>query len=176
MRDGESFALPHRGAVWELSPACRTEPGRRSGGCKASRAKQQPRSQVYPCPSPGRGITASRWRFGMASRCSAYGAQGQPGTVGREGDKSVEAVPRPWLTFNLAQKRRGMDKIRPRSAGYPFPGFWQYPPPRKPSEIPPSGGFRFVGPRIQFRDYVAIYSIAKSVIQPCEKAPAMEAF
>ena len=95
----------------------------RSGGQVASRATQQPRSQVYPCPSPGRGITASRWRFGMASRCSAYGAQGQPGTVGREGDKSVEAVPRPWLTFNLAQMHRGMDKIGPRSAGYPFPGF-----------------------------------------------------
>ena len=77
---------------------------------------------VLPYPSPGRGITASRWRFGMVSRCSAYGAQGQPGTVGREGDKSVEAVPRPWLTFNLAQMHRGMDKIGPRSAGYPFPG------------------------------------------------------
>ena len=120
-RDGESFALPHRSAVWELSPTCRTEPGHRSGGQVASRATQQPRSQVYPCPSPGRGITASRWRFGMVSRCSAYGAQGQPGTVGREGDKSVEAVPRPWLTFNLAQMHRGEDKIGPRSAGYPLP-------------------------------------------------------
>ena len=48
---------------------------------------------------------------------------------------------------------RGVDKIGPRSAGYPFPGS-QYPPPREPSEIPASGGFRFVGPRIQFRDYV----------------------
>ena len=103
-------------------PTCRTEPGHRSGGHVASRTTQQPRAQVYPCPSPGRGITASRWRFGMASRCSAYGAQGQPRTSGREGDKSVEAVPRPWLTFNLAQMHRGMDKIGPRSAGYPFPG------------------------------------------------------
>ena len=130
---------------------------------------------VLPYPSPGRGITASRWRFGMASRCSAYGAQGQPGTVGREGDKSVEAVPRPWLTFNLVQKHRGGHKIKPRSAEYPIRGC-TYSPPRKPSEIPPSGGFRFVGPRIQFRDYVAIYSIAKSVIQPSEKAPATGAF
>lgn len=146
----------------------------RSGGHVASRATQQPRSQVYPCPSPGRGITASRWRFGMASRCSAYGAQGQPGTSGREGDKSVEAVPRPWLTFNLAQMHRGVDKIGPRSAGYPFPGF-QYSPPRKPSEIPPSGGFRFVGPRIQFRDYLAIYSIAATETPPSEKAPSMAA-
>ena len=77
---------------------------------------------VLPYPSPGRGITASRWRFGMASRCSAYGAQGQPGTVGREGDKSVEAVPRPWLTFNLVQKHRGGHKIEPRSAEYPIRG------------------------------------------------------
>lgn len=74
LRDGDSFALLHGRAVWVLSPACRTEPGRRSGGGVASRATQQPRSQVHPCPSPGRGITASRWRFGMASRCSAYGA------------------------------------------------------------------------------------------------------
>lgn len=92
---------------------CRTEPGHRSGGHVASKTTQQPRSQVYPCPSPGRGITASRWRFEMASRCSAYGTQGQPRTVSREGDKSVEAVPRPWLTFNLAQNRRGGDKLQP---------------------------------------------------------------
>ena len=146
----------------------------RSGGQVASRATQQPRSQVYPCPSPGRGITASRWRFGMASRCSAYGAQGQPGTSGREGDKSVEAVPRPWLTFNLAQMHRGMDKIGPRSAGYPFPGF-QYPPPREPSVIRPTGGFRFVGPRIQLRDYVAIFSIATPENRSSCKAPATAA-
>ena len=74
LRTGESFALPRRSAVRELSPACRTEPGHRSGVWVASRATQQPRAQVYPCPSPGRDITASRWRFGMASRCSAYGA------------------------------------------------------------------------------------------------------
>ena len=85
--------------------------------------------------------------------------QGQPRTVGREGDKSLEAVPRPWLTFNLAQMHRGVDKIRPRSAGYPFPRVLLYPPPRRPSEIPTSGGFRFVGPRIQFRDYAAIFSL-----------------
>lgn len=140
---------------------------------RGQKGQQEPFAAVFvvlPYPSPGRGITASRWRFGMVSRCSAYGAQGQPGTVGREGDKSVEAVPRPWLTFNLVQKHRGGHKIEPRSAEYPIRGC-TYSPPRKPSEIPASGGFRFVGPRIQFRDYVAIYSIAKSVIQPSEKAP-----
>ena len=108
-------------------------------------------------------------------RCSAYGATRPAENLGPGGVKSVEAVPRPWLTFNLVQKHRGGHKIKPRSAEYPIRGC-TYSPPRKPSEIPPSGGFRFVGPRIQFRDYVAIYSIAKSVIQPSEKAPAMGAF
>ena len=130
---------------------------------------------VLPYPSPGRGITASRWRFGMVSRCSAYGAQGQPGTVGREGDKSVEAVPRPWLTFNLVQKHRGGHKIEPRSAEYPIRGC-TYSPPRKPSEIPPSGGFRFVGQQIQFRDYVAIFPIAEPASKPFEKAQPKGAF
>ena len=105
-----------------LSPRyCRTEPGPSHRGQEGQQEPFAAAFVVLPYPSPGRGITASRWRFGMVSRCSAYGAQGQPGTVGREGDKSVEAVPRPWLTFNLAQMHRGMDKIGPRSAGYPFP-------------------------------------------------------
>jgi hypothetical protein len=58
---------------------------------------------VLSTPPPGRGITASRWRFGRVSRCSAYCTKGQPGTVCREGDKSEEAVPRQWLTFNPLQ-------------------------------------------------------------------------
>jgi len=62
---------------------------------------------VLPYPSPGRGITASRWRFGMVSRCSAYGAQGQPRTEGREGDKSVEAVPRPVVDVQPYTKTPG---------------------------------------------------------------------
>ena len=77
------------------------------------------------------------------------------------------------MTFNLVQKHRGGHKIEPRSAEYPIRGR-TYSPPRKPSEIPASGGFRFVGPRIQFSDYAAIYSIAKSVIQPSEKAPVRQ--
>ena len=105
---------------------------------------------VLPYPSPGRGITASRWRFGMVSRCSAYGAQGQPGTVGREGDKSVEAVPRPWLTFNLAQMHRGMDKIGPRSAGYPFPGSFNIRRPESPLKFQLQGVFALWGRESNF--------------------------
>ena len=118
------IASPYRAArSLVLSPRyCRTEPGPSHRGQEGQQEPLTAAFVVLPYPSPGRGITASRWRFGMVSRCSAYGAQGQPGTVGREGDKSVEAVPRPWLTFNLAQMHRGMDKIGPRSAGYPFPG------------------------------------------------------
>ena len=130
---------------------------------------------VLPYPSPGRGITASRWRFGMVSRCSAYGATRPAENLGPGGGQVRRSCTPAMVDVQPAQMHRGIDKIGPRSAGYLFPGF-QYPPPRKPSEIPASGGFRFVGQRIQFRDYVAIYSIAKSVIQPSEKAPAMEAF
>ena len=154
-----------------LSPRyCRTEPGPSHRGQEGQQEPFAAAFVVLPYPSPGRGITASRWRFGMVSRCSAYGAQGQPRTVGREGDKSVEAVPRPWLTFNLAQMHRGVDKIGPRSAGYPLLGLL-YSPPRKPSVIRPTGGFRFVGPRIQFRDYVAIFSIATPENQSSCKVP-----
>ena len=74
----------------------------------------------------------------------------------------MEAVPRPWLTFNLAQKHQLVDKIAPRSADTHLLVF-VYSPPRRPSVIRPTGGFRFVGPRIQFRDYLAIFSIAISV-------------
>lgn len=145
-----------------LSPRyCRTEPGPSHRGQEGQQEPFAAAFVVLPYPSPGRGITASRWRFGMVSRCSAYGAQGQPRTVGREGDKSVEAVPRPWLTFNLAQMHRGMDKIGPRSAEYPFLGTL-YSPPRKPSVIRSTGGFRFVGRQIQFRDYLAIFSVART--------------
>jgi hypothetical protein len=63
------------------------------------------------------------------------------------------------LTFNLAQIDQGQDKIRPTAAEYPFLGFL-YSLPREPSEIPASGGFRFVGQRIQCGDYLAIFSFA----------------
>ena len=112
---------------------------KRPAGALCSRVRSAalpiPRSRHY-C------LSVALWD---GSRCSAYGAQGQPGTVGREGDKSVEAVPRPWLTFNLAQLHRGGHKIKPRSAEYPIRGL-TYSPPRRPSVIRPTGGFRFVGP------------------------------
>ena len=126
-------------------------------------------------PIPGHGITASRWRFGMVSRCSAYGATRPAENLGPGGVKSVEAVPRPWLTFNLVQKHRGGHKIGPRSAGYPFPGSLNIRRPENPLKFQLQG-FSLCGAANQFRDYVAIYSIAKSVIQPSEKAPAMGAF
>ena len=101
--------------------------------------------------------------------------QGQPRTVGREGDKSIEAVPRPWLTFNLVQLHRGGHKIEPRSAEYPIRGL-TYSPPRRPSEIPASGGFRFVGQRIQFRDYLAIFSIASICISKTRQSTLRGSF
>ena len=151
---------------------CRTEPGRRSGGKRPAGAIcSRVRSAALPIPrSRHYCLSVALWD---GFRCSAYGATRPAENLGPGGVKSVEAVPRPWLTFNLVQKHRGGHKIEPRSAEYPIRGC-TYSPPRKPSEIPPSGGFRFVGQQIQFRDYVAIYSIAISVIQPYEKAPAME--
>lgn len=120
---------------------------------------------VLPYPSPGRGITASRWRFGMVSRCSAYGATRPAENLGPGGGQVRRSCTPAMVDVQPCAKAPGGHKIEPRSAEYPIRGC-AYSPPRKPSEIPASGGFRFVGPRIQFRDYVAIYSIAKSVIQP----------
>ena len=160
MRTGESFALPHRSAVWELSPACRTEPGHRSGVWKASRAARSRVHRSTPAHPPVAALLPLGGALGWLPAVAPMVQQGQPRTVGREGDKSVEAVPRPWLTFNLAQMHRGMDKIGPRSAEYPFLGTL-YSPPRRPSVIRPTGGFRFVGQQIQFRDYLAIFSIAE---------------
>ena len=101
--------------------------------------------------------------------------QGQPRTVGREGDKSIEAVPRPWLTFNLVQLHRGGHKIKPRSAEYPIRGL-TYSPPRRPSVIRPTGGFRFVGQQIQFRDYLAIFSIASICISKTRQSTLRGSF
>ena len=58
---------------------------------------------VCTTPPPGRGITASRWRFGRVSAVSPYCTQGQPRTSSTEGDKSEEAVPVQRLTFNPLQ-------------------------------------------------------------------------
>lgn len=61
----------------------------RFGGQKLLGSSDRLRSWVQPHSSP----VAASWPLGGAlkeSRCSAYGAQGQPGTVGRVGVKSVE--------------------------------------------------------------------------------------
>ena len=104
LRDGDSFALPRRG--WqELS----LRAGRSRGvvqGAKRPAGALCSRVRSAALPIPGRGITASRWRFGMVSRCSAYGATRPAENLGPGGVKSAEAVPRPWLTFNLVQKHR----------------------------------------------------------------------
>ena len=122
LRTGESFALPRRSAVRELSPACRTEPGHRSGVWVASRATRSRVHRSTPAHPPVAASLPLGGALGWFPAVAPMVQQGQPRTVGREGDKSLEAVPRPWLTFNLAQMHRGVDKIRPRSAGYPFPG------------------------------------------------------
>ena len=87
----------------------------------------------------------------------------------------MEAVPRPWLTFNLAQKHQLVDKIAPRSADTHLLVF-VYSPPRRPSVIRPTGGFRFVGQQIQFRDYLAIFSIASICISKTRQSTLRGSF
>ena len=48
---------------------------------------------VCTTPPPGRGITASRWRFGRVSRCIAYCTQGQPRTSSTEGTSRKKLYP-----------------------------------------------------------------------------------
>ena len=70
--------------------------------------------------------------------------------LGPGGGQVRRSCTRPWLTFNLVQKHReGIKSSQGRLNT--LSGVCTYSPPRKPSEIPPSGGFRFVGPRIHFR-------------------------
>ena len=143
----------------ELSPRCRTEPGPSHRGSEASRA---PHSRVHrstPAHPPVAALLPLGGALGWLPAVAPMACEGQPGTDGREGDKSVKLYPGHWLTFNLAQTHQVRDKIKPRSAGYPFTWF-SYSPPREPSVIRPTGGFRFVGQRIQYRDYLAIFSIA----------------
>lgn len=129
-------------------------------GAGASHRGQQDRREPAraafmgpPHPSPRRGFVASGRRFGRVSRCSAYGMQGQPGTVGREGVKSAEGGPRPWLTFNLAPHTGGLIKSTN--------GRWVSNPPRlsvaqRTPEDSSLRGFSLFGANIQFRDYLDI--------------------
>ena len=74
------IASPYRaGAQLGSYPTCRTEPGRRSGGKKPAGALCS-RVRSAALPIPGRGITASRWRFGMVSAVAPMVQQGQPRT------------------------------------------------------------------------------------------------
>ena len=169
LRDGDSFALLYGRTVWVLSPTCRTEPGRRSGAAWPA----EPRSSRVHRSTPAHPPVAALLPLGGAGWLPAVAPmvqQGQPRTVGREGDKSIEAVPRPWLTFNLVQMHRGEDKIGPRSAGYPLPGSVIFAA-QKTLSNSTYWGFRFVGQQIQFRDYLAIFSIAIICICKLEKAP-----
>ena len=106
MRDGDSFSPYRAGAQLGSYPHVPDGAGASFRGQKGQQEPFAAAFVVLPYPSPGRGITASRWRFGMVSRCSAYGATRPAENLGPEGVKSAEAVPRPWLTFNLVQKHR----------------------------------------------------------------------
>lgn len=98
--------------------------GRSRGIVQGARWPAEPRSSRVHRSTPAHPPVAALLPLGGALRWLPAVApmvpQGQPRTVGQEGDKSVEAVPWPWLTFNLAQMHRGMDKIRPRSARIPI--------------------------------------------------------
>lgn len=77
-------------------------------------AVQEPRSQVRPAPHP---VAASLPLGGAweGSRCSAYAPACQPRTGRREGDKSLEAVPRRMVDVqHTLQANRGLDRITPR--------------------------------------------------------------
>ena len=161
MRTGESFALPHRSAVWELSPACRTEPGHRSGVWKASRAARSRVHRSTPAHPPVAALLPLGGALGWLPAVAPMVQQGQPRTVGREGDKSIEAVPRPWLTFNLVQMHRGEDKIGPRSAGYPLPRVCHIRHPEDPLKSQLQGVYDFWGCKYN------------GVIMPPEKASAL---
>ena len=99
----------------ELSQvAGRRSVSRSPWACKAGVAMQEPRSQVRPAPHP---VAASLPLGGAweGSRCSAYAPTCQPRAAGREGDKSLEAVPRPAADVQHAlQANPGLDRMTPR--------------------------------------------------------------
>lgn len=159
MRDGDSFALLYENTAWVLSPHAGRSQSIDQGATWPAEPHSSRVHRSTPAHPPVAALLPLGGALGWFPAVAPMVQQGQPRTVGREGDKSVEAVPRPWLTFNLVQLHRGGHKIEPRSAEYPIRGL-TYSPPRRPSEIPASGGFRFVGQRIQFFDYPAIFSIA----------------
>ena len=90
-RQGKASPYPRGarvGAFPAVSMGHRPSVGR-FGGREILGSPDKPRSCVQSHSSP----VAAFWPLGGAleeSRCSAYGTQGQPGTVGRVGVKSVE--------------------------------------------------------------------------------------
>ena len=146
---GESFALPRLGAVWELSPrACRTEPGPSHRGLEPFRSPQQPRSHLCSAHPP---VAASLPLGGALGWLPAVAPMVH--TTSRE--------PGPGRGQVRRRLHPGQVDVQPRAIG---PGSWiksrqggrisiplvsSIRPPREPSEIAPSWGFRFLGPRIQ---------------------------
>lgn len=122
-----------------------------------------------PHPSPRRGFVASGRRSGRVSRCSAYGMQGQPGTVGREGVKSAEGCPRPWLTFNLAPQAGGWLKSTNGRRVTILPLYLS--DAQKTLEDSSLRGFSLFGADIQFRDYLDI----RSAVDNCQPITAQRA-
>lgn len=119
---------------------CRRSVGQSHMGHAGRRCQRTAAFTSSPCPSPGRGfrLSVALWRVPAVTPL-VYTASREP--VRREGDKSLKLYPCERLTFNRAKWAAG-DRIGARRAEYPR---WiAYSPPRKPSEIPPSGGFRFL--------------------------------
>ena len=97
---GESFAQAVRVTTGSYPHDAGRSRGHRIGGQVPAEAHSSRVHGSAP-PLPRSRLHASRWRSGRVSRCSAYCTQGQPGTSSTEGDKSEEAVPVLWLTFNI---------------------------------------------------------------------------
>jgi hypothetical protein len=76
--DGDSFALPCMGTVWELSPV--ELPDGAGVSLRGLESRQEPLGAAFiglPYPSPGRGLIASRRRFGRVPAVAPM-ARGRP--------------------------------------------------------------------------------------------------
>ena len=119
---------------------CRRSVGQSHMGHAGRRCQNAAAFTSSPCPSPGRGfrLSVALWRVPAVTPL-VYTASREP--VRREGDKSLKLYPCERLTFNRAKWSAG-DRIGAWRAEYPRR--IAYSPPRKPPEIPPSGGFCFL--------------------------------
>lgn len=94
-------------------------------------------------PSPGRGLSASRRRFGRVPAVAPMTHAASREASAREGDKSVEALPLTQLDVQLhtvARSRHNHATARECHFLGPY-----IRPPRRPAAIPPAAGFRFFG-------------------------------